>query len=141
MRFVKDPYSSGSVKGKEKKIVHKLKLGIGMVGVYCIAVPLYSEDPLEIYNAAELKQRFYRRNPLMIVGFSDSLSGAELLSAEILSDIFEKQGDYDSRRFFNCGYLPEDMVDETAGEADVTDAADAADAADAVNISLGEEEA
>ncbi|MBQ9550516.1 MAG: hypothetical protein IJU87_06865 [Lachnospiraceae bacterium] len=108
MRFIRELYISRSLEGKEKKIIAKLKLGIGIVGVYCIAVPLYGSDPLEIYNAAELKQRWYRRSPLLIVGLAGGKKEAEYLSANILSGIYERQGDYDSRRFFNIGEeLPE----------------------------------
>ena len=75
-------------------------MGMGLLGVYCIAVPVYGMDPLEIYSAAVLKQRWYRRSSLLIVGLSDSLFNAELLSAEILRDIFAARGDYDSKRYF-----------------------------------------
>ena len=100
MRFIRELYISRSLKGKENKIRTKLMLGMGMLGVYCIAVPLYGSDPLEIYNAAELKQRWYRRSPLLIVGFAGAKKEAEYMSANILSEIYERQGDYDSRRFF-----------------------------------------
>ncbi len=108
MRFIRELYISRSLKGKEKKIITKLKLGIGTVGVYCIAVPLYGSDPLEIYNAAELKQRWYRRSPLLIVGLAGGKKEAEYMSANILSVIYESRGDYDSRRFFKIAEgLPE----------------------------------
>ncbi len=101
MRFVKDMYLSRSMTGRDKKIRMKLKLGMGIIGVYCIAVPLYGSDPLEIYNAAELKQRWYRRSKLLIVGLAGGRKEAEYLSANILSEVYEKQGDYDTRRFFD----------------------------------------
>ncbi len=91
---------SRAINGKEKRIEMKLKAGIGMAGVYCIAVPLYGTDPLEIYSCVELKQRWYRRSELLIIGFAESKREAEYLSANILSEIFERQGDYDSRRYF-----------------------------------------
>ncbi len=103
MRFIKDMYLSWSMLGKDKLIRMKLKTGAGLAGVYCIAVPLFGTDPLEIYNAAELKQRWYRRSGLLIVGFAGARKEAMYLSANILSEIYEKQGDYDSRRFFGEG--------------------------------------
>ncbi len=72
------------------------------MGVFCIAVPLFGSDPLEIINAAFLKQKWYRRSSLLIVGFAGSLIEAELLSSEILSDIYDKQGNYDTRTYFNA---------------------------------------
>ena len=100
MRFSEKLYLSRSMEGKDKKIKMKLNSGAGLLGVYCIAVPVCGSDPLEIYNAAELKQRWYRRSPLLIVGLAGGRKEACYLSANILSEIFEKQGDYDSRRFF-----------------------------------------
>ena len=41
-----------------------------------------------------------RRSPLLSVGFSGAKKEAEYMSANILSEIYERQGDYDSRRFF-----------------------------------------
>lgn len=110
MRFVKNMYLSDSIKGKEKKIERKLKLGIGVTGVCCIAVPLYGKDPLEIYSVVELKQRWYRKNPLLIVGMASGRKEAELLAADILLDIHEKQGDYDSRRFFGEEASAEELL-------------------------------
>ena len=101
MRFISDLYLSEGMKGRERKIVQKLKLGAGLMGVYCIAVPLFGSDPLEIINAAFLKQRWFRKSDLLIVGFAGSLVEAELLSSEILSDIHDKQGNYDTRSYFN----------------------------------------
>lgn len=118
MRFLRNVYSSGKVRGREKNIRMKLKMGIGLMGVYCIAVPLYGPDPLEIYNAAVLKQRWYRRSDLLIVGFSDSLMNAELLSGEILSDIYEARGDYDSRRYFINGEHDKLLTETSGGEGE-----------------------
>ncbi len=118
MRFFKNVYSSGKARGREKNIRMKLRMGIGLVGVYCIAVPLYGSDPLEIYNAAVLKQRWYRRSGLLIVGFSDSLMNAELLSGEILSDIYNAQGNYDSRRYFTDNDSKEFMIGVSDGEGE-----------------------
>lgn len=100
MRFSEKLYLSRSMEGKDKKIRSKLNSGAGLIGVYCIAVPSFGSDPLEIYNASELKQRWYRRSPLLIVGLAGGRKEACYLSANILSEIYEKQGDYDSRRFF-----------------------------------------
>ncbi len=115
MKFYEHLYVSDSVKGREKEIRKKLENGTGMIGVYFIALPLYGSDPLEIYGAMELKQRWYRRSSLMIVGFAGSLHEAELMSADILMEIHEKQGNYDSRSFF-CGRQPEVSEDKTEEE-------------------------
>ncbi len=103
MRFIKNLYLSEGMKDREKSIRLRLKLGAGVAGAYCIAVPLFGSDPLEIINAAVLKQRWYRRSKLLIVGMTETFNEAELMSADILMDIHEKQGNYDTRSFF----LPE----------------------------------
>ncbi len=115
MRFYEHLYISDSVRGREKEIRKKLMNGTGMVGVYFIALPMYGSDPLEIYGAMELKQRWYRRSSLLIVGFAGSLREAELMSAHILTEIYKEQGDYDSRRFF-CGGYPEGTGTKTEEE-------------------------
>ena len=118
MRFFRNMYSSGKSRGREKNIRMKLKMGIGLLGIYCIAVPMYGSDPLEIYNAAVFKQRWYRRSDLLIVGFSDSLINAELLSGEILSDIYKAQGNYDSRRYFIDNISGKLAIGVSAGEGE-----------------------
>ncbi len=100
MKFYEHLYVSEGIRGRENEIKKKLNEGTGMIGVHFIALPLYSGDLLEIYSAPELKQRWYRRSSLFIVGMAGSLTEAELLCADILMEIRKKQGDYNSRRFF-----------------------------------------
>lgn len=88
------------MEGKEKEICRKLSEGIGMVGVYCVALPLCGPDPLEILSCVELKQRWHRRSDQLIVGFSGSKREAYLLSADILNTVHLKQGDYNTRSYF-----------------------------------------
>lgn len=119
LRFFKNMYSSGKVKGREENIRMKLESGAGMVGVYCIALPLYGSFPLEIYNAAVLKQRWFRRSDLLIVGLADSLINAEILSSEILSDVKKARGDYNSRCFFTEGDGGDMLPDIQNGEEEI----------------------
>ena len=116
LRFFKNMYSSGKIKGREENILKKLETGAGLIGVYCIAVPLSGSFPLEIYNAAVLKQRWFRRSDILIVGLSDSLKNAEILSSEILSDINKARGDYDSRCYFMNGLQDRQVPDIQNGE-------------------------
>ena len=101
MRFFRDMFLSEGIRGRERRIKMRLKIGAGIVGVYCIAVPLFGSDPLEIVNAAVFKQRWMRKSDLLVVGLTNTLREAELLSAEILMKIYEEQGDYDTRSYFN----------------------------------------
>ena len=71
-----------------------------MVGVYCIALPLFGSDPLEIISCVELKQRWHRRSDQLIVGFSGSVREAYLLSADILNTVHDRQGDYNTKGYF-----------------------------------------
>ncbi len=100
MRFYRDLYLSKGMENREKGTRLRLKAGAGVVGVYCIAVPLFGSDPLEIINAAFLKQRWYRKSGLLIVGMAETLREAELMSADILMEVHSKQGDYNTRYYF-----------------------------------------
>lgn len=98
MHFYKRLYMTESLKKKKRQIVWKLKTKKFMPSVYVIVLA-ESEDLLEIYHSALLKQPYYKYNPPFIVGIAKNYEEAVKLVQEILLDVKQKSGNYDVKAF------------------------------------------
>lgn len=92
-------YIGEEAKPKEKKIISKLKKGKMQIGVYVITLPIGDNDLLEIYSAAELTQKFYHRISLKVVGIAGSYMEAVVLAGQIINEIYENTGGFDTREY------------------------------------------
>ena len=101
MYFCKNLYLSPSIKAKRKKIMWKLRTGRPQPVIYVIALAK-NRDLLEIYHSGMLKQKYYKKkeNRPYIVGLASGYGQAVSLVTDILEDVFQRTGGYDSRRFF-----------------------------------------
>lgn len=98
MYFYKRLYTSDSLKKKKRQIVWKLKMRKFMPSVYVIALP-QSDDLLEIYHSALLKQPYYKQYSPFIVGIAKNYMEAVELTQKILMDVKRNTGDYDVKGF------------------------------------------
>ncbi len=100
MRFAKHLYMGEGLKKNNALVRWKISHGAGMVDVYCITVPKYGNDPLEIIHNAMFKQKVYHKLPVFIVGLAIGYEDAAKLSWKILSDVYKADGSYDTRAYF-----------------------------------------
>lgn len=92
MRFGKKLYLTEGI-ADSRRLRYRLKHGKVLRGLYLISI-CPGVDELEIYHCAFLRQSFYRKYPLKIVGIADSYKGALLLVEQMVQDIYEKTGEY-----------------------------------------------
>lgn len=81
MRFYKYLYVGDSIK-HPAKVKRKLKTGAGQMKIYIIALSP-GDNQLEIYHCAYLQQKYYKRNPPVIIGISGGYDEAVELVQKI----------------------------------------------------------
>lgn len=87
------------------RTVRKLKKNKPCAGVFVVTLPLFDQGILEIYDANELTQKYYRErtDEIHVVGISHTRHGAVTLVRDIISDIYDKTGDFDCTDYFMQG--------------------------------------
>ena len=100
MRFAKNLYVGEGAKKNLQITKWKLLHGAGMVGSYCIVIPQYGDEPLEIYHNSVLRHKYYRKHRPFVVGLAEGFEEAAFLCAEIMQDSYKDTGKYDIRGYF-----------------------------------------
>lgn len=99
MKFIKHPYLGESARESYRKLRWKISHGAGTIDTYVVCMPEYSSDPLEYFNAALLRQHFYRKNPPVVIGIAVGEDEAVSVVEDIINDCMEKTGSLDVRSF------------------------------------------
>lgn len=85
------------------KNVSKMKMRIRMSRIpllnYAIVLSNSQTDQLEIIQGTILRQKYYPKKDLFVVGISKDYDGAVLLVQRILEDTFRETGGYDMKAF------------------------------------------
>ena len=92
---------------KDKKFDKTLKkiAAMKMTGpLYLVTLPIHKYGLLEIYSYDELLQHYYRRlqeeNEIIVVGISESRTGAKSVVCDIIEDCLKRTGGLDISGFF-----------------------------------------
>ena len=91
MRFHGKLYIGDSIKHPELT-KWKLRVAAGQFNVYLIVVSNNQDNQLECFHNALLKQRFFRRQKLYVVGIAGNYEEAVDLIQKITQDCVEKTG-------------------------------------------------
>ncbi|MBR5799567.1 MAG: hypothetical protein IKY23_05845 [Lachnospiraceae bacterium] len=96
MKFYKGLYIGESVKDPDK-VKRKLKRHEGSnIHVICIAT---GNDQLEIFHSAYLKQKYYRKNPPIIVGIASDYKEAVDIVVRITEESLYETGNCDLKEY------------------------------------------
>lgn len=74
---------------KPDKLKRKLRLGIGRLSFYIISLSK-TEDQLDVFKASQIKQKFFNKKELKIVGIAWDYEDAINLVLAITKDVYEK---------------------------------------------------
>lgn len=96
MKFYKYLYIGDTVTNPQK-VKRKLKRHAG-VQAYVIAIAS-SQDQLEIYHSAYLKQRYYRYHPPVIVGIASNYEEAVEIIMKITRESLEATGNCNLKEY------------------------------------------
>lgn len=96
-------YLGESIKeGKLDKIKRKLENKPLLSGVVLIAISRNSSDQLEIYEARQLVQNYYRDHPPYVVGIAGSREEAVDMVEQLAQECLEKRGDCALKEYLLC---------------------------------------
>jgi hypothetical protein len=93
-------------KGINEKNVAKIKRKLVrkplFSDVVLISLSCNFSDQLEIYDAKQLAQRFYRNNPPYVVGIAGSREEAFSVVIEIVQECLQVRGDCELKEYLRC---------------------------------------
>lgn len=99
MKFIEHLYLGETAREKYHRLKWKINHGAGTVDTYVICLPKYSSDPLEYFDAAILRQHYYRKNPPTIIGLAVGEDEAVDVVSTIIKDCMAKTSSLDVRSF------------------------------------------
>ena len=99
MKWMKNLYVSPLMQRDVKKIMWKLNHGAGILGTYLIILSTNEKNQLDIINAAYMKQRYYRRREIYVVGLADSYDDAIQLLMQIVEETYALTGGADVKSY------------------------------------------
>lgn len=99
MRFNKKLYYGDSIGKKGNRIVKKLKSNSGQLNTYVITLPSQKNGLLEIYHSSILKQKYYRKQSLMVVGVALGYEEALEVVTKIIQEVYANTGDLDVQNY------------------------------------------
>lgn len=97
MKFSKNLYLSNSIRHLSR-IKWRLRTGRGQLNIYLLTIS-NSSDQLDCFHNALLKQRFFRQQPLMVVGIAADYSEAIMLIEQITQEVYDKTGCADIKKY------------------------------------------
>lgn len=99
MRFYRYLYVSELMKGKQDKIVERLKKQDYPLTVYLIVLSEDGENQLEFFRTSLLKQEIFRGEELFVVGIAAGYDDALYLVERITEDAYRETKDADIRSY------------------------------------------
>ena len=97
MEFYRKLYVGSSIKDSEK-VKWKLKHNAGQFSVYVIALS-QSDDQLDIFHCCLLKQRYYSRENLFVVGIAGNYGEAVEIVVQLAGEVAAATGDGDIKGY------------------------------------------
>ncbi len=100
MVWHKDFYVGAGIGGNAKAVKWKILHNVRQWDVYVIALGSVPGNLLDIIPAWELRQRYYPKEDLVVVGVDKGYDNALDLAGEIVLDVYRKTGDFKVRDHF-----------------------------------------
>ncbi len=89
-----------TIKKKHRKVIHAIKKGRWISGVYLIAYPSNPANLLDLIPAKELLFPIYKRSEIHILGLANGKKEAERVAAEMIKEVYQKTGGFRIRDYF-----------------------------------------
>lgn len=93
-------YVGEKMKKKKEKVMASINNREATFGVYCIAFASNPSNLFDIYEANELLFPHYQKTEVRIVGLAKGKQEATLLVQGMLTEIYNKTGNFDVRNYF-----------------------------------------
>lgn len=93
MYFYRNMYCDDVIKAKKKRILRKLRMNAGQFSVYTVSLAA-GNDLFDIMHSANIKQKYFDRKHLYIIGIASSYEEATMLVQKMIPDFYQKYGTY-----------------------------------------------
>ncbi len=103
MVWHKDCYVGPGVGSRAESVKRKVMRGAWQHDIYVIALGSVPGNLLDIISAAELRQRHYPKEGLVMVGVEKGYDDAIELAGRIVLDVYRKTGGFRVRDYFGAG--------------------------------------
>lgn len=98
-----DLYLGDSInENKLDKIIKKLEKNPVFSGVFLITVSRNASDQLDIFDARQLAQSYYKKNPPYVVGIAGSHDEAVELVERLVQECLRARGDCALKEYLLC---------------------------------------
>ena len=85
---------------RKKRIIRKVKRRSIFGAEYLLTLPANSDNLLDIINIRVIRQRYYPKKELVVIGLAGNYEEALLLAGEIISGIYAVSGNFNVCDFF-----------------------------------------
>lgn len=84
---------------RQKRIIRKVKKRSIFNAAYLLTLSSNPDNLIDIIHTRVVRQRYYPRKDMVVIGLAGSYEEAVQLAAEILSGLYTVQGDFNLREF------------------------------------------
>lgn len=103
LKYRANLYLGDSINEKKlKKIKKRLENKPFFSGVYLLALSRNPFDQLEIYDARQLVQSYYKKNPPYVIGLAGDYEEAVELVVRMTRECLESRGDCCLKEYLQC---------------------------------------
>lgn len=103
LTYHRDLYLGESINAKKlDKIKKKLENKPLLSGVFLITLSRNPSDQLEIYDARQLVQKYYQKNPPYVVGIAGNYDEAVNMLEQLAQECVNKRGDCALKEYLLC---------------------------------------
>lgn len=87
-------------KRSKKRIIRRLSRRIILRAEYLLTIASGPDNLIDIISIRVVRQRYYPRKDLAVIGLAGNYEEALILAGEIVSSVYTVQGDFNLREFF-----------------------------------------
>lgn len=101
MIWYDDLFVGRSIRPRRKsRIIRKVKRRSMLCSGYLLTLAANPDNLIDIISVQVVRQRYYPRKDLIVIGLAGNYEEALMLAGEIVSGIYAVQGDFGIREFF-----------------------------------------
>lgn len=103
MIWCKKFYCGDGIESDCARIVRLIKHKKPVEDIFVIALPVYGNNLLDIFEASELLKPFHNTKNLEIVGIASGKDSAMLLCGRIVDEVYKETGGFDVAAYIRQG--------------------------------------
>jgi len=99
MQWYKNLYVSENAKEKQSKIISNIRKNKLQYDIFVLTLAINGKDLIDIYPVYELKQEYYKKKDMFVIGIAKGKDEAISLVEEIVMDVYNETGSCDIKKY------------------------------------------